>query len=498
MRKALTLISLLQCSLAGQVQLQTAVALETGTRPSFAEWRNACAKLPSNRALGGRMPPRNLLPLPGFGEMDSALTEFFQQCSNSSLSKTNLWVGTCPSASFFNPETAYFLNPKASAAPVVNRFVPRLRNPPAPAFQPFAAKVQVSEGAEIFFHADLHGDIRSLMGDLIWLNHEGYLDGFNTKPGFYMVLLGDYTDRGSYSVEVLYTLLRLKLANPDRVFLLRGNHEEISMGGTYGFFSEGISKYGSAFDVAKVARAYDFLPVVLYLGTDGNYIQCQHGGMEPGFDPRALLDFTAETAFQLLGDLNERGFLDAHPEWTLTWTRPARNLIQKEARDFRPEDPVSPSVLGFMWNDFSVLAGEPEFSIFPGRGYVYGPQATRFLLKAARTDRSAVQAVFRGHQQSAQPGPMMNRLLASHGVFRHWQDSESALGSGASVDELSKRLETEPTRAVPPGSVWTFNVSPDSVYGEGNHYTFDAFGILRTARNFEDWRLRVENVEIPP
>jgi hypothetical protein len=49
-------------------------------------------------------------------------------------------------------------------------------------------------------------------------------------------------------------VLRLKLANPDRVFLLRGNHEEISMGGTYGFFSEGIFKYGSAFDVAKVAR----------------------------------------------------------------------------------------------------------------------------------------------------------------------------------------------------------------------------------------------------
>lgn len=497
MCKILTLLGLLQCCLLGQAQAQ-AVALESG-RPSFDEWRNACAKLPSNRALRGRMPPKDLLPLRSFDEIDSALADFFQQSKEGALGQTNHWVGTPPSAPFFNTETAYFLNPKAPAAALVKPFVSRLGTPPAPPFQPFAAKVQVSEAAEIFFHADLHGDIRSLMGDLTWLNHEGYLDGFRIrKPAFYMVLLGDYTDRGRYSIEVFYTLLRLKLANPDRLFLLRGNHEDISMAATYGFFTEGNFKYGAAFDAVKVARAYDFLPVVLYLGTAGNYIQCQHGGMEPGFDPRALLDAPGETAFQLLADLNERGFLDSHPAWTQPWAEPARDLIQNVARDFRPDDPVSPSVLGFMWNDFSVLPGEPAFSIFPGRAYVYGPEATRFLLKAAQTRRSALQAVFRGHQQSAQPDPMMNRLLASHGVFRHWQAAESTVGSRASIDELSKNLETEPSRAVPAGSVWTFNVSPDSVYGQGNHYTFDAFGILRTAKSFADWRLKVYNLEIPP
>ena len=92
----------------------------------------------------------------------------------------------------------------------------------------------------------------------------------------------------------------------------------------------------------------------------------------------------------------------------------------------------------------------------------------------------------------------MSRLLASHGIFRHWQAAESEMGAGSSIDELAKRLETQAIRAVPSGSVWTFNVSPDSVYGEGNHYTFDSFGILTTARNFADWRLRVVNVEIQP
>jgi hypothetical protein len=218
--------------------------------------------------------------------------------------------------------------------------------------------------------------------------------------------------------------------------------------------------------------------------------------MEPGFDPRALLDSPGELAFQLLGALNQRQFLDAHPEWISPWPDAPRNLIQKVLQDFRPNDPISPAVLGFMWNDFSVLANEPEFSIDPGRAYVYGPHATRFLLKQARTERSVLQAVFRGHQQSAVPNPLMNRLLASHGIFRHWQDAESATEFGSSIAELAKHLETDAIRVVPPNSVWTFNVGPDSVYGEGNHYTFDSFGILNTAKNFPDWRLRVVNIEI--
>lgn len=498
--RLLILSGLLHGSLAGQAQPRPVASPEPPARPSFEQWKGACARLPSNRALGDRMPPRNLLPLPGFGEMAAALADFFQQCRRGRMAQTNLWVGPVPSAQFYDPETAYFLNPDAGIAGFVKRFVPRSRlRESAPPFQPFAAKVQVPEGAEVFFHADFHGDIRSLLQDLNWLNTKGYLDGFQmAKPAFYMVFLGDYTDRGRYGVEVLYTLLRLKIANPDRVFLARGNHEELSMGASYGFFSEGLFKYGASFDVEKIERAYDFLPVVLYVGAGGNYIQCQHGGMEPGFDPRALLDSAGATAFQLLGQLAQRRFLSEHPQWLNGWSGPARALAKNVFKDFRPEDPTSPTVLGFMWNDFAVFADDPEFSIYPGRAYLYGPRATRFLLEAAHTDRSALRAVFRGHQQSPRPDPLMNRIVASHGVFRHWQDAEAALRPASSLEELAGTLDTAAVRAVPPNSVWTFNVSPDSVYGEGNNYSFDAFGLLSTAKDFADWRLRVINVQVPP
>ena len=64
------------------------------------------------------------------------------------------------------------------------------------------------------------------------------------------------------------------------------------------------------------------------------------------------------------------------------------------------------------------------------------------------------------------------------------------------MKEIRDGLRPEETRAVPDGSVWTFNVSPDSVYGAGCGYDFATVGILTLAREFEAWRVRVVRVEV--
>ena len=40
-----------------------------------------------------------------------------------------------------------------------------------------------------------------------------------------LIFLGDYGDRGDKSAEIYYIILKLKLAFPEQVVLLRGNHE---------------------------------------------------------------------------------------------------------------------------------------------------------------------------------------------------------------------------------------------------------------------------------
>ncbi len=353
------------------------------------------------------------------------------------------------------------------------------------------------EDNEIFFRADLHGDIRSLLADLTWLNEKGYLRGFSmARTNFYMIFLGDYTDRGAYGIEVLYTLLRLKLANPDHVFLARGNHEEVGLQARYGFLEEGQRKYGATFNARKLERAYDFLPVVIYVGSGENYVQCNHGGMEPGFSPRNLLIAPGAISFQFLGTLKQKQFLADHPEWLAGADGKARQTAAELLNDFRPDSPVVPTVLGFMWNDFAVLASEPAFVNDPDRAFVYGAGATQFLLRKAGASNTQVHAVFRGHQQASILNPMMRRLVASRGVFRHWQPADLPALLDAPVTHLARVLEQTEVRAIPSGSVWTFNVSPDSVYGERCGFSFDAFGILKVARNFADWRLQVVNVTV--
>lgn len=492
----------------GAVPVQSAPAVsevrtaESRMKRSFADWRAACARLPSNRALRGNLVPATLLPLPRFGELGDVVTAFFDQCKGGPLGNTNLWVGdVLPSTDgFFNTDTAYFLHPRAPTSPLIQNFIndthPPAR-PPTIRFEPFVQKVEVPEGAELFIHADLHGDIRSLLEDLSWLTEQNYLQDFRiSRPNFYMVFCGDYTDRGRHGIEVLYTLLRLKLVNPDRVILARGNHEEISLASRYGFLSEGRVKYGAEFDPKKVLRAYDFLPVVVYLGTAGNFIQVNHGGMEPGFDPRPLLDSPGANRFQFIGTLSQRQFHATHPDWFSKSDDVSRQSYIRYARDFRPEDPINPTVLGFMWNDFSLVVEQPGFDVDPGRAFVYGQRTTQYLLAQTQTKTNGIRAVFRGHQQSSVINPMMRRLIASRGIHRHWQARDSITRLGAEIRELEGILEREAERPIPTGSVWTLNISPDSVYGESCGFSFDTFGIVKTARSFADWRLRVINLEI--
>lgn len=50
------------------------------------------------------------------------------------------------------------------------------------------------------------------------------LGGFPSENNYYL-FNGDYVDRGSFSFETVFALLLIKLALPQSLHMLRGNHE---------------------------------------------------------------------------------------------------------------------------------------------------------------------------------------------------------------------------------------------------------------------------------
>ena len=82
--------------------------------------------------------------------------------------------------------------------------------------------VQLNPTGRALIIGDLHGDLESLI-DIF--NESLFLKRLEQDEDDVLIFLGDYGDRGAFSTEVYYTVLKLKLLFPKQVVLMRGNHE---------------------------------------------------------------------------------------------------------------------------------------------------------------------------------------------------------------------------------------------------------------------------------
>ena len=146
---------------------------------------------------------------------------------------------------------------------------------------------------------DIHGNIRDLLRILAYTGNP-----FNEKYLF----LGDYVDRGEFSLEVITLLFALKLALPSSIFLIRGNHEFMHTNAKYGFKQQVLAEYDEEL-YNLFNEAFSYMPLAAFINS--KYFAV-HGGISADLInvkdiceiPRPLVsECDAEEFAQLVTDL---------------------------------------------------------------------------------------------------------------------------------------------------------------------------------------------------
>jgi serine/threonine-protein phosphatase 5 len=205
---------------------------------------------------------------------------------------------------------------------------------------PTLVDIPLEDGAHINVCGDTHGQFYDLLN----------LFSINGNPSDKNPYLfnGDYVDRGSFSCEVLFTLLAYKILYPNNFFMSRGNHETTSMNKMYGFSGEIIKKYSSDhYEVSQELFCEIPLAHVIF-----NKVFVVHGGLSttPGF---------------------------------------SLDMIRKEKRNREP--PESGVMADLLWADPQVMPGRSPSK--RGVGYSFGPNYTEEFLQS-----NGLELVIRSHE----------------------------------------------------------------------------------------------------
>ncbi|EGT58420.1 hypothetical protein CAEBREN_08541 [Caenorhabditis brenneri] len=138
-------------------------------------------------------------------------------------------------------------------------------------------KVKLEIDAPVNICGDIHGQFEDLLA---------IFELAGQCPENKYLFLGDYVDRGPFSIEVITLLFTLHVLYPDRMLLLRGNHESRPVNMQYGFYLECRKRYSE--------KLYDAFQLAFYCmplcAVVHKKIICMHGGISEDLIDLAQLE----------------------------------------------------------------------------------------------------------------------------------------------------------------------------------------------------------------
>jgi serine/threonine-protein phosphatase PP1 catalytic subunit len=120
---------------------------------------------------------------------------------------------------------------------------------------------------EIYVIGDIHGNLTTLLA---------IVKIIRDKNPERVIFLGDLVDRGPKQLECLLMVLILKILEPQKYFLLKGNHETLEMNQYYGFVQDFMNRFHHVGKIEEILNVYSVLPLSALVNST---ILCLHGGI---------------------------------------------------------------------------------------------------------------------------------------------------------------------------------------------------------------------------